>query len=189
MSVAIDFTASNKEPDDPESLHYCKQDDNGKDNQYETAIQSVGKILESYAYKKRFNGFGFGGIPPNSIEGVSHCFELNGNSEQPAVEGLQKLIEVYKDNLQKVKLWGPTMFHKILDRVMTMIKKNNQSNQVQMYYYILLILTDGCVHDMRQTIDLIVECSSLPLSIIIVGIGGDKDSEFKNMEILDSDDA
>jgi hypothetical protein len=38
-------------------------------------------------------------------------------------------------------------------------------------YQILLILTDGEIHDMEQTKNLIVENSNLPTSIIIVGIG------------------
>ena len=46
--------------------------------------------------------------------------------------------------------------------------KANISNPM---YHILLILTDGVIHDMVQTKDLIVECSKFPLSIIIVGIG------------------
>ncbi len=52
-------------------------------------------------------------------------------------------------------------------------------------YHILLILTDGCIHDMRQTKDKIVEASHLPLSIIIVGVGN---ADFSNMVELDSDD-
>ena len=38
---------------------------------------------------------------------------------------------------------------------------------------------------MEQTIDEIVRGSSLPLSIIIVGVG---DAEFNSMDILDADD-
>mmetsp|Transcript_23720 Transcript_23720/g.16791 ORF Transcript_23720/g.16791 Transcript_23720/m.16791 type:complete len:104 (+) Transcript_23720:578-889(+) len=52
-------------------------------------------------------------------------------------------------------------------------------------YHILLILTDGCLHDMKETIDLIVKCSNNPMSIIILGIG---DADFSSMEHLDSDD-
>jgi hypothetical protein len=52
-------------------------------------------------------------------------------------------------------------------------------------YHVLLILTDGCIHDMRETINKIVEMSDLPISIIIVGIGN---NDFGNMEILDADD-
>ena len=52
-------------------------------------------------------------------------------------------------------------------------------------YHILLILTDGAIHDMKDTKDLIVECSEYPMSIIIVGIG---DADFSNMVELDGDD-
>ena len=42
-------------------------------------------------------------------------------------------------------------------------------------YHILLILTDGEIHDMTQTIDLVVhDASTLPLSIIIIGVGNEK---------------
>jgi len=51
-------------------------------------------------------------------------------------------------------------------------------------YQTLLILTDGDIHDMDKTIDLIYEASLLPLSIIIVGVG---DAGFENMTRLDGD--
>lgn len=52
-------------------------------------------------------------------------------------------------------------------------------------FHTLLILTDGAIHDMKETRDLIVEASHLPLSIIIVGIGN---ADFSNMEELDGDE-
>lgn len=52
-------------------------------------------------------------------------------------------------------------------------------------YHILLIITDGEIHDMKQTKDLIVECSDYPLSIIIVGVGN---ADFEKMVELDGDD-
>lgn len=52
-------------------------------------------------------------------------------------------------------------------------------------YHILLILTDGSIHDMRESKDLIVEASGLPLSIIIIGIG---EADFSNMIELDGDE-
>ena len=51
-----------------------------------------------------------------------------------------------------------------------------------MVYSVLLILTDGTVHDMVDTIELICLLADYPCSIIIVGVG---DADFSGMEILD----
>lgn len=48
-----------------------------------------------------------------------------------------------------------------------------------------MILTDGIINDMQKTIDQIVRGSSLPLSIIIVGVG---QADFSSMDVLDADD-
>jgi len=59
------------------------------------------------------------------------------------------------------------------------VSQNNQK------YLILLIITDGIINDMEKTIDQIVRGSSLPLSIIIVGVG---EADFSSMDVLDADD-
>jgi vacuolar-type H+-ATPase subunit F/Vma7 len=46
-------------------------------------------------------------------------------------------------------------------------------SQINQKYFILLLLTDGIINDMQKTIDEIVRGSSLPLSIIIVGVGSE----------------
>lgn len=55
-----------------------------------------------------------------------------------------------------------------------------------MNYVIFILFTDGGIDDIQTTIDLIVQGSSLPLSILIIGLG---DEDFSKMDILDSDDA
>ena len=60
-----------------------------------------------------------------------------------------------------------------------------QVSQGNQKYNILLIITDGIINDMQKTIDQIVRGSTLPLSIIIVGVGND---DFESMDILDADD-
>ena len=47
-------------------------------------------------------------------------------------------------------------------------------------YLILLILTDGEIHDMEATISSIIDSCDLPMSILIVGVGED---DFENMEV------
>jgi len=49
-----------------------------------------------------------------------------------------------------------------------------------------LIITDGAIHDIQETIDQVVRGSSLPVSFIIVGVGSS--INFSNMDVLDSDD-
>ncbi len=48
----------------------------------------------------------------------------------------------------------------------------------------MLLLTDGIINDMPETIRLLVDLSALPASIIIVGIGN---ADFSQMEALDGD--
>jgi hypothetical protein len=53
-----------------------------------------------------------------------------------------------------------------------------------MIYQVLLILTDGAIHDMSAVKDLIVGLAGQPCSIIIVGIGN---ADFSMMDELDGD--
>ena len=49
----------------------------------------------------------------------------------------------------------------------------------------MLLLTDGIINDMPETKATIVELSSFPCSIIIVGVGN---ADFSQMQELDGDD-
>ena len=48
-----------------------------------------------------------------------------------------------------------------------------------------MILTDGIIEDMDDTINSLVEASYLPISVIIIGIGN---ADFSNMDVLDADE-
>lgn len=77
---------------------------------------------------------------------------------------------------------GPTYFSHVLNTITQSIR----AKQHEALYNILLIITDGEIHDMEATKDLVVASSHLPFSIIIIGVG---DEKFKLMKELDSDDA
>lgn len=51
-------------------------------------------------------------------------------------------------------------------------------------YFVLLIITDGVITDLDETRQAIVNAAKLPMSIIIVGVGG---ADFSAMEFLDAD--
>jgi hypothetical protein len=181
LDIAIDYTASNNE--NPIPLHNI---DGINKNDYEKAIESCGSILAFYDYDKLYPVYGFGGIPlgqsysPNM---VSHCFNINFQKD-PNIKGIDNILRVYRESVGKVTLAAPTFFTPVLNKVINEIKYDLQNRQEENHYYVLLILTDGCINDMQQTCDKIVEASYLPLSIIIVGIGT---ADFSLMDILDGD--
>lgn len=55
FAVAIDFTASNKAPSDPLSLHHLNAN---KPNNYEIALKSVGEIIQYYDTSRMYPAFG-----------------------------------------------------------------------------------------------------------------------------------
>ena len=180
LTFAIDFTLSNGDPRERGSLHYFDP----ARNQYMKAIRAVGDILQYYNSDKLVNLYGFGGaIHPYNQRG-SHCFALNGNIFDPRVNGIDEVISHYQSALSTVNLYGPTYFNEILSETNNKMQAT-QVNQMNQKYSILCILTDGVINDMQKTIDEIVRGSSLPISVIIVGIG---EADFETMEVLDADD-
>lgn len=148
LSVAIDFTLSNGHPKDKDSLHYFDMEK----NEYLKAIRSVGNILQYYDSDKQIPVLGFGATLPSSINRASHCFALNGNIFDPEVDGLDGVIEAYKNALKNVNLYGPTYFAPIIELVNDMAEAE-RVDQLHQKYNILLIITDGIINDMQKTID------------------------------------
>lgn len=177
LFIGIDFTGSNGNPENPTSLHYL-----GAMNQYDAAINSVGQILEPYDYDRSFPVFGFGGKPQGGpfANNVSHCFAVNFNEANPEVMGTAGVSQLYRTQLPFIKLSGPTYFAPILEKFIEITKARMAYN----VYSVMLLLTDGEIFDMDKTIDLVIDASSLPCSIVIVGVG---DEDFEKMEALDAD--
>lgn len=177
FTVAIDFTASNGNPSQPTSLHYMNP---YQLNAYGMALKAVGEIIQDYDSDKLFPAYGFGAkIPPDGK--ISHEFPLNGDMDNPNCVGIQGVLEAYFKSLRTVQLYGPTNFASVINQVASAAGEVTDGSQ----YYVLLIITDGVISDMAQTKEAVVNASSLPLSIIIVGVGP---AEFDAMEELDGDE-
>jgi len=105
--------------------------------------------------------------------------------------------------LQNVSLAGPTLFGPVISTAAQIASQSLSNNQQK--YYVLLIVTvmnplpflsfacvclnlyvseffvqDGVITDLQETKDALVHASDLPLSILIVGVGG---ADFKEMEV------
>jgi len=173
LIIGIDFTCSNNPTYDPNSLHYLKTE-----TAYEKAIKACGNIVAFYDYDQLFPVFGYGAILPNRQE-VSHCFPINF-SENPSIQSIENIIPAYRNCLSIIRMHGPTWFSPIIRETVNYVKESKNPDA----YYILMILTDGQINDMEETIDAIVEASELPISLIIIGIGN---GNFANMDRLDAD--
>ena len=101
----------------------------------------------------------------------------------PELHKIDTIINVYKKNIMKLKFSGPSNFSEII-RYIGDFAEWHITNKCFHNYFVLLIITDGQISDINDTMDEIVRCSDLPVSIIIVGVGN---RNFANMDKLDAD--
>uniref|UniRef100_A0A8C1G9H2 Copine family member IX n=3 Tax=Cyprinus carpio TaxID=7962 RepID=A0A8C1G9H2_CYPCA len=171
----VDFIRGN--PSQPTSLHYMNP---YQLNAYAMALKAVGEIIQDYDSDKLFPAYGFGAkLPPDGK--ISHAFPLNSDCENANCVGIEGVLEAYYDCLRKVQLYGPTNFAPVINQVAQCASEVTDGSQ----YFVLLIITDGVISDMVQTREAVVTAASLPMSVIIVGVGP---AEFDAMEELDGDE-
>jgi hypothetical protein len=175
LSIGIDFTGSNGTPSQSSSLHFINS--NGM-NSYEKAIRACGDVVAYYDYDQAFPVYGYGAVIGGGS--ANHCFNLNFD-QNPEVVSIDGVLNCYRTSLNRLQLSGPTFFAPLISQFIQTVKFS-QNNK--MAYSILLILTDGMINDMDETVDALVEASFLPISVIIVGIGT---ADFSNMDVLDAD--
>ncbi|KAG8228246.1 hypothetical protein J437_LFUL012219, partial [Ladona fulva] len=90
------------------------------------------------------------------------------------------VLAAYHSCIRQVQLYGPTNFAPVINHVARFAAAYRDGRN----YFILLIITDGIITDMPKTVQAVVAASSLPMSIIIVGVGA---ADFSAMEELDAD--
>ncbi|KAF3860022.1 hypothetical protein F7725_000277 [Dissostichus mawsoni] len=164
FKVESEYTFVDFHPRRPTSLHYMSP---YQMNAYAMALKAVGEIIQDYDSDKLFPAYGFGAkLPPDGK--ISHGFPLG-------------VLEAYFQSLRTAQLYGPTNFAPVINKVANCAAEITDGSQ----YFVLLMITDGVISDMVQTKEAVVNASSLPLSIIIVGVGP---AEFDAMEELDGDE-
>lgn len=170
LGIAIDFTRSNGNPNELDSLHNITKE---TPNNYEKIILSLGKIFTEYNPEKKFPVFGFGAL---IAETSNYCFNINFNLD-PNIYTIENVIKEYHNCLNKIILSGPTNVYPVLKRFIYQVKEEN----LQWKYNTLLLLTDGLFDDVNEIIDILIESSYYNVSIIIIGIG---DEDFKQMKFI-----
>ena len=176
VAVAIDFTGSNGDPRKPGTLHYMSA---GQPNDYEKAISAIVSILGKYDADKQYPVWGFGAKYGGEIQ---HCFECGGADTHRGVQGV---LSAYKQVFSSgLVMSGPTIFADVITAAGAAASKAQREAQAKgtQAYTVLLLLTDGAVSDVPGTVRALESVSSMPLSIVIVGVGN---ADFSSMKFLD----
>mmetsp|Transcript_1241 Transcript_1241/g.1719 ORF Transcript_1241/g.1719 Transcript_1241/m.1719 type:complete len:811 (-) Transcript_1241:106-2538(-) len=201
LHVAVDFGSTTESPNRAEDLHSLGQ----RENEYMMAIESIGSILANYSSSGQFTMSGFGA----KLDGThSDFFPLqNKNNDHTTynsqLTGVDSLLDAYEQCLNQPGFepsneptrMASTIEHAMEDARRSSSFKDNKNQEPssstpqEQTYHVLCILTDGCISDMDDTIDMICQASHKdsgpPLSIIIVGVG--QHGNFEDMVLLDGD--
>ena len=188
LIIAIDFTESNGDKDNPSSLHYIK--DNFVNN-YEKAIREIYEIFSTYNKSNQCDLFGFGGSN-FYFKNPKYCFDIDDikddniddvkNNEQ----NIEKIISLYKKAVNTTIFGTGTFFSSVIVKTYNIIRnkmiKNKGTNSLN--YNVLLIISDGKIHDIDWTIAWLKYCSNLPFSVVVIGVG---EHATKDMKILNGE--
>eukprot|EP00980_Cylindrotheca_fusiformis_P022407 scaffold9278_cov170-Cylindrotheca_fusiformis.AAC.8 len=158
--IAIDFTSSNGDPRIQGTLH---DQSPGNLNDYEESIEGIGVALAKYSEQCTVWGFGakFGGV-------TRHLFQLG---DTPIVHGsVEGILQAYNGIFQSdLIMSGPTSFDQVIQAAA--VRANNHKKSGALRYCVLLILTDGMPQEIEETKRKLGVYSSVPLSVIFVGLG------------------
>lgn len=185
LVIGIDFTASNKDIHQADSLHHLDYSELTM-NPYQSALQSICQILEPYDSDNLYPVYGFGAkvrLPEGGYSPAQHCFPIYAGGAE--AKGTAGVLAAYRDALPAVMLSGPTLFAPIINHA-AQLAAASACSQHNQKYTILLLITDGEVNDMAMTKEAIIRASNQPMSIIIIGVGP---ADFSSMHELDADEA
>eukprot|EP00347_Sterkiella_histriomuscorum_P013503 403364469 len=173
MQIGIDFTDSNGDQTEEESLHILTQF-----NQYEQAISSICSRMQYYDEKQQFPVFGFGAVPTFMNQTTrSDCFPLNGQESQPEINGVHNILRIYRENLSQIKFSQYSSVAPILQKIIEKIKDQIEEQK----YTLVLIMVASEIDDLKRVQELICQCAYLPVSIIIIGMSDEKLSCLKHL--------
>lgn len=176
--VCVDFSNSGERG----SLH--EERNSGRMSYYGQALSAVGSVLSGYLHDGTIAAYGFGAKPRHGGTGRHDPFPLNENPNDPRVYGVEGLLEAYHRALRNVRDGSKTKFEPLIRHAMR-VTENRQVSQGQQHFTILMVLTDGQVDDMEETVDAVIECSyNHPIAIVFVGVGK---GDFSDMRRLDGD--
>ncbi|KAK9156195.1 hypothetical protein Sjap_003675 [Stephania japonica] len=185
LIVAIDFTKSNEWTGEQSFGGRCLHTIGDKPNPYEQAIEIIGKTLAPFDEDNLIPCFGFGDVTTHDQEVFSF------HRDHSPCHGFEEVLACYRKIAPRVQLSGPTSFAPIIDTAVSIVERTGGQ------FHVLLIIADGQVTGSNQettsitlsvqhekTIQSMINASSCPLSIVLVGVG---DGPWNGMKMYDDD--
>uniref|UniRef100_A0A5B7BLN3 RING-type domain-containing protein n=1 Tax=Davidia involucrata TaxID=16924 RepID=A0A5B7BLN3_DAVIN len=182
LILGIDFTKSNewtgKVSFNNRSLHAIGD----TPNPYEKAITIIGKTLSPFDEDNLIPCFGFGDATTHDQEVFSF------HSDHSPCHGFEEVLACYRKIVPNLQLSGPTSYAPVVEAAIDIVEKSGGQ------YHVLVIIADGQVTrsvntsdgqlspQEEKTINSIVNASSYPLSIVLVGVG---DGPWEDMKKFD----
>ncbi|KAG2667047.1 hypothetical protein I3760_15G093900 [Carya illinoinensis] len=182
LILGIDFTKSNEWTGqvsfNNRSLHAIGD----TPNPYEKAIAVIGKTLAPFDEDNLIPCFGFGDATTHDEEVFSF------HSDKSPCHGFEEVLSCYKKVVPALQLSGPTSYAPVVEAAIDIVEKTGG------LYHVLVIIADGQVTrsvnigdnelspQEAKTIQSIVNASSYPLSIVLVGVG---DGPWEDMRKFD----
>ncbi|KAJ8761264.1 hypothetical protein K2173_001320 [Erythroxylum novogranatense] len=171
LILGIDFTKSNewtgKISFNRQSLHAI----GNATNPYEQAISVIGRTLAPFDDDNLMPCFGFGDATTHDQEVFSF------HPDHSPCHGFEEVLTCYRNIVPNLRLAGPTSYAPVVEAAIDIVEKSGGQ------YHVLVIIADGQVTrsvntsngelspQEAKTIKSIVDASSYPLSIILVGVG------------------
>ncbi|KAG4189584.1 hypothetical protein ERO13_A08G231500v2 [Gossypium hirsutum] len=182
LLIGIDFTKSNEWTGqvsfNNRSLHAI----GAAPNPYEKAISIIGKTLAPFDDDNLIPCLGFGDATTHDDEVFSF------HSDHSSCHGFEEVLDCYKKIVPNLRLSGPTSYAPVIDAAIDIVESSGGQ------FHVLVIIADGQVTrsvntsdnelspQEEKTINSIVNASSHPLSIVLVGVG---DGPWEDMKKFD----
>ena len=192
VHFAFDFGANNGHIYTPNSYHYLGEGSNSGKlssmnshlsglNPYQKVMVGIYQSLQGMVCDNSIGLYGFSGSKdPN--QNSKYGFSLqssSSNSTDNQIKTIEQALNLYTSSAEKMTMLGPTRLGPTISNISKQIKNSGSSAQdykinsksKRNNYHFVVILTNGEVTDVSQTIDAILENIKDPVSFLVLGVG------------------
>lgn len=169
LVVGVDFTKSNTWTGEKSFGGNCLHSLKTGTNPYHEVLSTIAEVLRDFDDDNLIPAYGFGDT--RSKDRKVFSFQP-GNAP---CDGLGDCLGRYAAVARTALLSGPTSLAPLIRQAVSLVRETGE-------YHILLIVADGQVDRLEETVDAIVEASNYPLSIVMIGVG---DGPWDTMEEFD----